>query len=130
VHTGQGHTFLGGSSLGGLVSLEIAQRHPNTFAGVIAMSPSLWWNGQSLPKALAKDVGGLKGMKAWLDCGSSEEDEKAAGPDKNAIAAKEVQATLSAHGVTSKVTIEPGAKHNEEAWARRFPDAIQFILNP
>ena len=39
VKPGQTDTFIGGSSLGGLASLEIARRHPKTFGGVIAMSP-------------------------------------------------------------------------------------------
>jgi len=37
-----------GHSFGGLVALDIATRRPGTFTGVIAMSPSLWWNDSSL----------------------------------------------------------------------------------
>lgn len=36
--------ILAGHSFGGLTALEVASKHPGTFAGVIAMSPSLWWN--------------------------------------------------------------------------------------
>lgn len=41
-------TVLAGHSLGGLVALEVATRRPGAFTGVIAMSPSLWWNDSSL----------------------------------------------------------------------------------
>ena len=41
-------TILAGHSLGGLVALELATKRPGIFTGVIAMSPSLWWNDSSL----------------------------------------------------------------------------------
>lgn len=39
-------TFLAGHSLGGLVALHAASTR-REFAGIIAMSPSLWWNGST-----------------------------------------------------------------------------------
>jgi len=36
--------LLAGHSFGGLVALEAAATKPGAFTGVIAMSPSLWWN--------------------------------------------------------------------------------------
>ena len=41
-------TVLAGHSFGGLVALEVATHRPGAFTGVIAMSPSLWWNDSSL----------------------------------------------------------------------------------
>jgi len=41
-------TILAGHSFGGLLALEVATRRPGAFTGVIAMSPSLWWNDSSL----------------------------------------------------------------------------------
>ncbi len=38
---------LAGHSFGGLLALEIAAKRPGSFTGVIAMSPSLWWNESS-----------------------------------------------------------------------------------
>ena len=40
-------TILAGHSFGGLVALEVAANKPGVFSGVIAMSPSLWWNDSS-----------------------------------------------------------------------------------
>jgi predicted alpha/beta superfamily hydrolase len=37
-------TILAGHSFGGLLALEVAANKSGTFAAVIAMSPSLWWN--------------------------------------------------------------------------------------
>lgn len=41
-------TILAGHSFGGLLALEIATKRPGAFTGIIAMSPSLWWNDSSL----------------------------------------------------------------------------------
>ena len=40
---GPQNTALGGSSLGGLVTLYIGLRHPEIFGKLAALSPSLWW---------------------------------------------------------------------------------------
>src|SRR2546423_3453986 len=36
-------TLLAGHSFGGLFAVHVAATRPGTFAGIIAMSPSLWW---------------------------------------------------------------------------------------
>ena len=40
-------TVLAGHSYGGLFALDVAATDPAPFAGVIALSPSLWWNDSS-----------------------------------------------------------------------------------
>ena len=37
-------TVLAGHSFGGLFALHVASTRPGAFAGIIAISPSLWWN--------------------------------------------------------------------------------------
>jgi predicted alpha/beta superfamily hydrolase len=41
-------TVLAGHSFGGLFALDVAATRPNAFSGIVAMSPSLWWN-DSIP---------------------------------------------------------------------------------
>ena len=49
------NTALGGSSLGGLVSLYFGLEHPEVFGKLMVMSPSVWWaNG-----AILREVGKL-----------------------------------------------------------------------
>ena len=52
-------TVLAGHSFGGLFALHVAATRPKAFAGIIAMSPSLWWNDSTLvtsfADAIAKD---------------------------------------------------------------------------
>lgn len=130
VNAGPAHTFLGGSSLGGLVSLEIARRNPNTFAGVIAMSPSLWWNDESLTHAIEHDATGLKSTRVWLDMGTRETGDANATAKNasNVLGAKRLDAALKAGQIEHHLEIAADAQHNEEAWAKRFPEAIQYLL--
>lgn len=120
------HRYLGGSSLGGLVSLDIARRHPNTFAGVIAMSPSLWWPAELIIPAVEADAGGLRGTRVWLDMGTREGD--AASQPQHVEEAKRMDAALTKQNVEHQLMIDADAEHNETAWARRFPAAIQYLL--
>ena len=41
-------SILAGHSFGGLFAIELAARRPGVFAGVIAMSPALWWNDSTV----------------------------------------------------------------------------------
>lgn len=156
-NTGPAHAFLGGSSLGGLVSLEIARRHPNTFGGVIAMSPALLWADESLTRDIERDPAGLRSTRIWLDVGAQEMDAppvigksttapvkpnsaidstvlRAAAADPNAkllAAARRLDAALTTHHITHHFMIDADhPAHNEPAWAARFPAAIRYVLQP
>ncbi|WKD50310.1 alpha/beta hydrolase [Microbulbifer spongiae] len=47
-----GETTLIGQSLGGLLATEILVKHTNLFDHYIIVSPSLWWDGESLLKRI------------------------------------------------------------------------------
>ena len=51
-------TFLAGHSLGGLVALHAASTRRD-FAGIIAMSPSLWWNDSTAAQGYADSLAQL-----------------------------------------------------------------------
>jgi len=127
------HTFLGGSSLGGLVSLEIGRRHPGVFGGVIAMSPALWWADESLTRDVERDAGGLAKSRVWIDMGTRENLAAAAGAnaanERLIKAARRLVAALEKHGVEYRLTIDAEhPEHNERAWAQRFPAAVEYAV--
>ncbi len=155
-NTGPAHTFLGGSSLGGLVSLEMARRHPNTFGGVIAMSPALQWADESLTHDIERDPSGLRTTRIWLDVGTQEMGappiitkspaepansnstvnstaSNLASDDPSArllTAAKRLDAALTKHNIAHRFIIDADhPAHNEPAWAARFPEAIHYLVN-
>ena len=43
-----GHTGLGGSSLGGLVTLYLGLQYPEVFSKLLVMSPSVWWADRAI----------------------------------------------------------------------------------
>jgi predicted alpha/beta superfamily hydrolase len=127
------HTFLGGSSLGGLVSLEIARRHPDMFGGVMAMSPALRWADESLARDVERDPGGLAKARVWLDMGMRENLAAAAGAaaanERLIDAAQRLSAALEKHGVEHQLVIDAEhPEHNERAWAQRFPRAVEYVV--
>ncbi|MGH9743201.1 MAG: alpha/beta hydrolase [Candidatus Acidiferrum sp.] len=64
-------TGIGGSSLGGLVSLYLGLRFPNIFGKTAALSPSVWWNQHVMHRfAQAADV--HPRPRIWLDIGTRE----------------------------------------------------------
>jgi predicted alpha/beta superfamily hydrolase len=50
-------TILAGHSFGGLFALHVASTRPGTFAGVIAISPSLWWNDSTAVASYGSAIG-------------------------------------------------------------------------
>jgi predicted alpha/beta superfamily hydrolase len=66
---------LAGHSFGGLLALEVASKRPGSFAGVIAMSPSLWWNDSSLVASYADEIARTtKNQRIFVTSGGLEGD--------------------------------------------------------
>ncbi len=119
-------TGLGGSSLGGLVSLYLGLKRPDVFSRLAVMSPSVWWANNQIIREAAKIAERLP-LRIWLDIGKRE------GPQiKHQVRAlKEI---LLANGWKSGEDFAyfeiPGAQHNEAAWAARFGEVLKFLYPP
>lgn len=126
------HTAVGGSSLGGLISLYIVRQHNDTFSQAAVISPSLWWNNSAELKAIAASDAWIQQSRLWVDLGDAESDE--AGNVRNLTAVKLLHAILMQakrqEGKDYIVKIVPGGQHNEPAWAARFEDILRFLFPP
>lgn len=129
-------TAIAGSSLGGLFSLYAWFERPDVFGHAICMSPSLFWDNASLLREVeqkAKDkLRVLKGVhRIWIDMGSHE-GESTEASESHVARVKRLEQALTTVGPTNSLevrsVIATRAKHNEEAWAKRLPDALQFIF--
>jgi predicted alpha/beta superfamily hydrolase len=62
------HPFrvLVGHSFGGLLAIEALETYPEMFAGYIAISPSLWWDGMSHSRRAASELRRRPDLKAWV----------------------------------------------------------------
>ena len=64
---------MGGSSLGGLVSLYLGLRFPQYFGKLAVLSPSVWWNHKSILGYLNERAPEIwERPRLWLDVGDQE----------------------------------------------------------
>ena len=68
-------TILAGHSFGGLFALHVAASKPDAFAGIIAMSPALWWNEWSAINAYADSISKISAsLRLFTTSGGLERD--------------------------------------------------------
>ena len=119
------HTGIAGSSLGGLLSLVAAAERPSDFGFIGAFSPSTWWdNAYVLTRLPALAAARPRPLRIYADCGG----DRDGGADTAKLPALMQAAGYSA--ATFRYVVDDGAPHNESAWARRFPQAVRFLLGP
>ncbi len=116
-------TGLGGSSLGGLVSMFLGLRHADVFGQLAVMSPSVWWGKRAILRYVAKAVP-KPATRIWLDMGTAE--------SRSGIAdARRLRAALVKAGWREDVDLAyaetAGGTHTEAAWAHRVGDVLQFL---
>ena len=70
-HPAAAQTALGGSSLGGLVTLHIGLEHPDVFGALAVLSPSIWWDRRAV-LARVEALPGRLPWRIWLDVGTAE----------------------------------------------------------
>lgn len=125
-------TAIGGSSLGGLVSLYALLSRPESFGRALVMSPALWWSGEEM-FAYARERATGHG-RIWMDTGDAEAEEGQ--PELARLyvdGVERMRAILLERGyddTTLRTLVEAGGVHREAAWARRLPDALRFLLAP
>lgn len=123
------HTGLGGSSLGGLVTLYLGLRYSRTFSKLAVLSPSVWWANREI----LKDVRRLRrksSQKIWLDIGTSEGQNPQACVD-NALALRDALIAKGWQlGNDLAFARDAGAGHDEKAWGRRMRDVLPFLYPP
>ncbi len=115
-------TVIGGASLGGLISLYAACRHPAVFGAALVQSPALWFADAAIFGWLASRP---RPARLHLDIGTAEGDE--AVEDVRRLRDLLVAGGATPGGDLSYVE-EPGAAHHELAWARRLEAALPFLL--
>ncbi len=124
---------IGGSSLGGLIALRAAQRHPDVFGRVLAESAAIRLPDADLADSVFADLAGYR-AQTFLGMGGKEWGEGE--PERNAawveaaqsLAPRIAQALVAAGGDTHvMLNIGPDAAHSEHAWSQRLPTALQYL---
>lgn len=126
-------TGVGGSSLGGLVSLHVWLQYPEVFQRVAAVSPSFWWNAQAILGQL--DIEWPEGARVWIDGGGAEGGDPDGDGRSSVIEdSRAVAEGLYAAGAPFPDGLgyheDPIGEHNEPAWRRRLPSMLTWLYGP
>lgn len=119
-------TGLGGSSLGGLLTLHLALKYPTAFNRLAVVSPSVWWDNRLIVREVQALPSKLP-LRIWLDAGTAE------GPEVVADA-RALRDSLVAKGWVLdhdlKYVEAEGGQHNEQSWGARVGEVLKFLYPP
>jgi predicted alpha/beta superfamily hydrolase len=117
-------TGLGGSSLGGLVTMYLGLRYPDVFGKLAVVSPSVWWDGRRILSDVSAFVSDRR-ARVWLDMGTDEGAHATAD-------ARSLRDALVARGWREGADLKyfeaEGARHTEAAWAARVEPFLRFLF--
>ena len=117
-------TGLGGSSLGGLVSLYLGLRHPGVFGRLAVLSPSVWWDDRAILRDV-QSLGSKTHARIWLDMGTQE-------GTNTTRDARLLRDALVGKGWRLGQDLEyfeaEGGRHDEHAWAARVEPVLRFLF--
>jgi predicted alpha/beta superfamily hydrolase len=118
----RGDTVIGGSSMGGLITLYAFFRRPSPFGHAVVMSPSIWFGAREVLRFV--DRARATRGRVYLDVGTAE------GADtlRDARALARILRAKGAKRDTLKFLEARGHQHREADWAWRLPSALEFVL--
>lgn len=119
-------TGMGGSSLGGLLTLYLGLRYAEYFGKLAVLSPSVWWNHKSILGYLnerAPQIG--EKPRIWLDVGTGE-------GRRTLDNAEQLSRRLMANGWRPGEDLHfesvEGGTHDEASWATRVRPLLRFLF--
>ncbi len=135
-----------GSSLGGLISFHVADRYPDEFAFAGSLSGTMGWGSIGARNDTMIDryaAAGLRDTVLYLDSGGdgttcADSDGDGTNDDDptasdNYCENNQLRDELAAAGYTYDLNLwhwwEPGASHNEAAWADRVARPLQIFAD-
>ncbi|NGZ87882.1 alpha/beta hydrolase [Duganella sp. SAP-35] len=104
------HTAIMGSSLGGIASVYIAQKHPEIFSSAGGVSSSFWWNEESF----VKNVPAKQPVRFYLDAGTEGDGLDDTRKMRDAMLAKGYRLNQDLYYHEAE-----GGSHNEKSWSAR-----------
>lgn len=119
------HTLIGGSSMGGLMTLYAVTAYNDVFSRGAALSPSLWPGQDNLPRLIGAAML-ARPTRIWMDVGTAELPPEEHG---ELAALFSIAAGLTAAGADVAARIVPDALHNEAAWEKRIPLFMDYLLS-
>lgn len=136
VYTDKAHTFISGSSMGGLISLYAICEYPEVFGGAACLSTH--WPGtfavqnNPIPPAffayMKSHLPDPKTHKLYFDYGDQSLDALYPPLHKKATEAAHTKGFTEEKNLM--VVFAPGENHSEKSWRKRFGNVLLFLLQP
>jgi enterochelin esterase-like enzyme len=133
VFKGRKHTFIAGSSMGGLISMYAICEYPDVFGGAACLSTH--WPGifkvedNPIPNAfihyLKHNLPNPKRHKIYFDCGDQSLDALYPPIQRQVDEVMKSKEFKSKHWKTEYF---PGKNHSEKAWNERLPVPLMFLF--
>lgn len=117
------HTYIGGSSMGGLMSLFGVMQYNHVFSKAAALSPSIWFAPEKLHTMLTKGTV-RPDTVIYMDYGQREMPFHPTMQHQY----RKVISTLLKRNVLLDARIVPGGNHSEASWERQIPFFMNTLL--
>ena len=118
---GRDYTYLGGSSMGGLISWYAMLKYPSVFGGAAVFSPSFWISPQIAIDA--EKWAGQDMLRFYFYTGGKEDANSVSDMQKIAgILQKKSSAQI-------RTVVNPIGQHNEQYWRQEFPSFYAWMAN-
>jgi predicted alpha/beta superfamily hydrolase len=118
------HTGIGGSSMGGLISIYAGLIYPETFGRLMIFSPSLWAVQNApfaairffkpIPTRIYAYAGGKEGATVVPNVKNFQKVIQSQGFDDTKIG--------------FKLAVDPNGLHDEKRWGEEFPKAVEWLF--
>lgn len=118
--------LIGGSSMGGIMSLYMGSEYPKIFDKVLAMSTHFILEPVGMGEILAK-YDSKNNQKIYLDTGTKEFEDVVT--QKSYVFLSQMAYGFLKDKLDIKYVVDQGAIHNEKYWQKRLPDALKYLYS-
>ena len=117
-------TGLGGSSLGGLLSVYLGLQYSGMFWRLAVLSPSVWWDERFILRRV-RLLAHKPPLRIWLSAGTDE----APGVVEGAAALRDALVARGwREGVDLAFSIVEGGRHDEASWAAQMGGVLEYLF--
>ncbi|TAE21943.1 MAG: alpha/beta hydrolase [Cytophagales bacterium] len=121
---GSEHTGLGGSSLGGLISIYGGLLRPDVFGRLLVFSPSLWISPKIYFDAIRFQTPAP--MRIYVYGGEAE--SRYMVPNMQRFQDSLLRQCYNGQSIDIKLSVDPAGTHQEAHWGREFPAALEWLF--
>ena len=118
------YTGIGGSSMGGLISMYAALKYPEVYSKLMIFSPSLWVDTNIAVRA--DEYFAQFSSKIYIYGGEKESPTMI--PHIKQFKSALEKNRIDESNIIFKLSVDPEGQHNEQRWGIEFPRAIEWLF--